>query len=260
MFDLNIGKVTVTSVANAGVLINTKKKKILVDGLHKGKNHTYSPVDDTTAEKIIKAKDIFSGLDLLLITHDHSDHFSPELCFSALSENKALHIVGTDAVAKALKDMANGDEDILSRIWSIEPDPNKSLRMNIRGINIEACDFIHDTYESASSKNVAYLFTLNGKTFLHIGDAKADVEAFEKMECLKRKIDVMFVPFPYVGTTDGRKVISTISPQKLVVMHLPEAEIDTNRWADKAKIAYDKNASALPPATFFEKPGQSFTV
>ena len=259
MFSLNIGKVTVTSVANAGVLINTKKNKFLIDGLHKGKNHTYSPVDEETAEKIIAAKDIFQGLDALLISHEHSDHFSAELSLRALKENKALQIISTQAVTGALK-KAEKDEDVTSRIWTMHPNLNKSLHMNIRGVNIEACSLSHDTYENASSENLAFLFSLNGKTFLHVGDAKADAEAFGQLECLKRKIDVMFVPFTYVGTAEGRKVISELKPVKLVVMHLPDSSIDTNKWTEKAKLAYDKNAANLPPTVFFEKAGQQFTV
>ena len=209
--------------------------------------------------KIITAKDIFQGLDALLITHEHSDHFSAELTLRALNENKALQVISTQAVTGALR-KAEKDEEIMSRVWTMHPNLNKSLHMNIRGVNIEACSMAHDSYENTASENLMFLFSLNGKTFLHVGDAKADSDAFGQLECLKRKIDVMFVPFTYVGTADGRKVISDLKPLKLVVVHLPDSNIDTNKWTEKAKLAYDKNAANLPPTVFFEKSGQQFTV
>ncbi|MBO7700476.1 MAG: MBL fold metallo-hydrolase [Eubacteriaceae bacterium] len=253
-------KVNVNFIANAGVMIYTNKQKILIDGLHRGEDVMAGAVDEDTINEIISATGRFKAVDMMLFSHEHLDHFNPSLTARAMEKSGILNVMGTKAVIDHLRSDEAYSEEFEPRIWCMDMAIGLSTHINIRGINIEAIGMEHDAIGRDCPVNNSYLFTIGGKTFLHVGDAKGTKANFEDVACLKTPIDVMFVPFTYVGIAEAREAITALAPKKLVIMHMPDAGKDDNNWAEKAHMAYTTNSAALPPTVFFEKPGDGFTL
>lgn len=253
-------KVSVSFVANDGVMIYTNRQKVLIDALHRGEDIMASAVDEDTISAIVSATGNYKAVDMMLFTHEHGDHFNASLTAEALGNSGVLNVMGTKAVMEQLKAAEGFSEEFASRLWCMDMSIGLSTHISIRGINIEAIGMEHDAIGRDCPVNNSYLFTIGGKTFLHVGDAKGTKSNFEDVACLKTHIDVMFVPFTYVGIAEAREAISELAPGKLVVMHMPDSEKDDNNWAEKAHMAYTTNAAGLPPTVFFEKPGDGFTL
>ena len=255
-----LSKTTVRFLANAGVLIYTRKQKILIDGLHRGEGEMATGVDEAVLAKITEGKDIFKGLDLLVFSHEHGDHFDSALTIEAMTNIPGLHLIGPKKVTDALREDPSWDDGLSSRIWTMDMAVGKSTRISMRGIDIESVGTEHDAIGRNCPVNNATVLTVGRKTFLHMGDAKGVKANFEEVEAFRRPIDVMFVPFTYTGIAEAREAVTALAPKKLVIMHMPDSEKDNNNWSEKAHLAYTQNASSLPPAVFFEKDGDGFTL
>ena len=258
MFGFN--KVNISFIAHAGVMIYSNQQTVLIDALHRGEDIMASSVDEDTINEIVAATGKFKAVDMMLFSHEHGDHFNASLTAQALEKSGILNVMGTKAVMDLLKADEAYSEEFASRLWCMDMSIGLSTHINIRGINIEAIGMEHDAIGRNCPVNNSYLFTLGGKTFLHVGDAKGTKANFEDVACLKTHIDVMFVPFTYVGIAEAREAISALAPGKLVVMHMPDSEKDDNNWAEKAHMAYATNSAGLPSTVFFEKPGDGFTL
>ena len=70
--------VKATLLANAGVLLEYRGTRLLIDGIFDKKGHCFSNLSAEQWEGLKAGTGIFSGIDYLLFTHEHGDHFSPE--------------------------------------------------------------------------------------------------------------------------------------------------------------------------------------
>lgn len=78
--------ITLTLVANAGVLLSWRDTTLLLDGIFDGEGHPFSCPTRATLEAMRRGEPPFEKLDYLLFTHAHPDHFSPELTMDFLRE------------------------------------------------------------------------------------------------------------------------------------------------------------------------------
>ena len=69
-------KVDVTYIANAGFKFETNDKQLAIDALFKDVFHDYLAPHDSIITQIITAQKPFDKLHLLLVTHNHADHFN----------------------------------------------------------------------------------------------------------------------------------------------------------------------------------------
>lgn len=253
-------KVYITTLANAGVMIKYKKTKILIDALQSAKNSPYPIEDESTLNDIITGNGIFAGVDIMMFTHEHPDHFNPNMCIKALNQNPQLQIVGPKKVIDYIKRSPDFEEDFLPRLWPMQAAKSSGVELYIRNVNITTIGFSHDTHEKDCEINNAYLINIAGKNILHVGDAQCNIEEFENAECLKRQIHAMFVPFTYVGSKDGRQIITNCKPQKLFINHLPDIQKDPNRWNEKAKMAHEQHSEELPPTIFADIKAQEYII
>ena len=69
--------VRATLISNAGLLLEYRGVKLLVDAIY----HTTDPFSTSPPavwSAMLAGEPPFDGVDTLLFTHDHPDHFSPE--------------------------------------------------------------------------------------------------------------------------------------------------------------------------------------
>lgn len=76
-------------IANSCLLVTKGSTKILIDGPYNDKND-FDPLEEDVREDIIAARGVFSGLDGLLFTHGHEDHFDCGEMVKCLACNKEL--------------------------------------------------------------------------------------------------------------------------------------------------------------------------
>lgn len=85
-------KLTVTLVANAGLVLEYRGTKLLVDAIYGPEDHPFSNISDETWRKMKAGEGLFENVDALLFTHVHPDHFSPRMTMEYLEHRKVKGI------------------------------------------------------------------------------------------------------------------------------------------------------------------------
>ncbi len=145
-------------------------------------------------------KKLLKGTDVILVSHEHFDHFDKQLIEEIVARDNAC-VVAHDHVLSQLN---------IKR-------PNKcpltvNKKINLRGVSIEAFPVHHPT----SFYPLGFKIGCNGHAILHLGDTFL-MDSFNKL-----KADILMVPIGGTMTmdiTDAVKVVKTIEPKVAIPMH-----------------------------------------
>ena len=68
-------QVKATFLVNAAVLLEFRGTKLLIDGIYDENGHCFSNLSERQWEKLKAGEGEFAGIEYLLFTHEHGDHF-----------------------------------------------------------------------------------------------------------------------------------------------------------------------------------------
>ncbi len=166
--------------------------------------------------------------DIILITHEHRDHCSPEDI--KMIQGKNTVIVATQDCAQKITGAAAKSENIKT----VKPGD----KIKVSGIEIEAVH-AYNTNKNFHPKNrewVGYIFTVNGQRIYLAGDT----DYISEMKTFKN-IDIALLPVSgtYVMTADEAvKAALDIKPKIAIPMHygtIVGSEDDAKKFADALK-------------------------
>jgi len=209
---------SVTYVANSGFLLRAGGKAILIDALFDGFPGAYT-IPASVRDPLLAGHAPYDGIDLILATHDHGDHFSAAAVRRALESNPRAVFVGPAAAVAALPGL--GD-----RARALEVAVGQRGTLEVNGIRIDAMRLSHGTPPPGRPDivNLAYLVTVGGVKFFHTGDIDVRVIPTSYLQGLgvpDDHVDVAFVPHfllsvpvPLPFVTEG------IRPRFVVASHL----------------------------------------
>ena len=178
---------TVYFLANEGVLISGGGHRAVVDFPYFLNEDWCQTPKEEQIQALVTAKTPFERIDVFLFTHDHVDHFDPELVRRTLVSHPDAAVIGTAKVLKRLREQAEGTlknpmflaeagnsiefgavridvlKAPLARYWDIDPVTGEKK-----------------TYDDGYV-HVAYRVQLGGRSFVHGGDA-TDIAFTEGMK------------------------------------------------------------------------------
>jgi len=184
-------KVNITYVGNAGFLINIGDKKILIDALFKGFEGKYE-IPQHIQEKLKLAQAPFDEVDLILVTHVHGDHFSPDMVSQHMKNNSKAIFASTQQGVEIL-------DAFPDRCIAFNPSKEKSDKKKIQDFNIETFYLPHGP--NSGVINIGFLVSVNRITFFQTGDADFDQFTFDEFRSLRlpeQKIDLSFIQHYYL--------------------------------------------------------------
>jgi L-ascorbate metabolism protein UlaG (beta-lactamase superfamily) len=211
-------EVRVTYIGNAGFLVAVGNKKILVDALFNGYPYNYKLPREIQA-KLTQGLPPFDGVDLVLATHIHADHFDENLVRLFLKSHPAAVFASTPQATALLAEF--GD-----RVIAFAPARNKPERKDIQGIHVEAIYLSHGATPAGKTEilNFGYLVSAAGVAFFHSGDVDASQFGFADFLALgiaEKKIDLAFIP--HFNLTDDpaeqKFVKEGIAARYIIPMH-----------------------------------------
>jgi len=218
-------KIEVTYVANCGFLIKTTNKQLVIDALFKEGFNNYLVTPDTIATKIISSKEPFNNIHLLLITHNHEDHFNDSMVVKYLNYNPNNILIAPSSVTKAIIAYPGykKNKNQLVEIDKVNHAKNDTV---VQGIRIKSFFLQHDNRPEI--ENVGYLIDMDGIKILHTGDCTGvDTIQMKNLRLQNSGIDLAFLS--YYGFWRGPKIRDftkeAINPKKIVLMHIPPKEI-----------------------------------
>lgn len=104
-------QVKATFLVNAAVLLEFRGTKLLIDGIYDENGHCFSNLSERQWEKLKAGEGEFAGIEYLLFTHEHGDHFSPQRVAEYLEyrQPKAIFMPRDGSAAlRALQKKAEG--------------------------------------------------------------------------------------------------------------------------------------------------------
>ncbi|EDS73357.1 MBL fold metallo-hydrolase [Anaerofustis stercorihominis] len=256
----NKKNVTLEYIANAGVLLENKGRKVLIDAVHTKHVPPYYNTDEKVLKCMIEGREPYDKIDVMIFTHHHSEHFDASAVCEILKNNRLTQLICTYTIRDMLKEAPNFDPIIVSQVHELDIPYSKSIVIRLKDIPFEAISMQHDGKNYEDVDNFAYYFEFGGKTFMHLGDSAPDIENFEQAGMFEKEIDVLFAPFPYIGLKAGRELINRLNPRRVIVVHLPNKEMDKGNWLYNTFRVFKKYERELPPTDFFTKPGEEMTI
>ena len=201
--------VTVTYLANEGVMINCNGQKVLIDALFRDSVEDYVRHSPEVQEQIETGKAPFDGVRLALATHYHLDHWDPGSISRFLKNNPTAVFASTPEATAMLP------YELRERYRALRPKPGSPAQMSAAGAAVQAFRLGHD-----HTPNLGYRISICGKTFAHLGDADDSDASFRTLTEVG-PVDVAMVPFWWFLNPNAAKfVIQRWKPRQMIAIHL----------------------------------------
>lgn len=252
-------------VANEGFLIEVGTQKVLIDALFDNQSITYCHVpDETTLRKMENAETPYDGVGLILVTHAHPDHFSPQSIIRRLRNDSSVVVIGPPQMVTALEAAGATKQEIDERIIDVDLELFDSTELDVAGIGVRAYRLRHSEYEIEDPKtgkmvdrhrkveNLIYSIEIGGKKILHVGDAvlSQNPEMFKDEIFEKVDFDIVFLEY-FDWSEETRAILDRwMNADHTVFMHLP-AE------ADEVESISQRLDLTFPNPVVFDLPLQS---
>lgn len=220
------GNLEVTYLGNCGFLVSVKEKQVLIDALFNRGFDLYLPPADTVVAKIYERQTPFTDANLLLITHDHPDHFDVGMVCRYLDNSPENRVIGPSLVINSIRGQ--------TKITVSEKQLIEIPGFNIQGIDTIITDvkiksFFLQHDNRPNIQNVGYLIEIEGITVFHSGDnTGANQSEYDIMQLQKKNIDLAMLNFyGFWGSAEERVFTKClINPGNIVLMHIPPKEIN----------------------------------
>ncbi len=194
----------ITWLGQAGLLLETGNKKIIVDPYLSNSCFKLNPASDRRMpvdEKYLKMKP-----DVLILTHDHLDHTDPETLEHYLCKNEGILVLASQNAWNHVRGMATGHNYVMF---------NRYTQWTLDDVKFTAVKAEHsDNYA------IGVIIEAEGKTYYITGDTLYNTEIFKD---LPANIDVVFLPVNGVGNnfnmTDAARFAKEIGAKKVVPVH-----------------------------------------
>ena len=227
---------TVTYMANEGFLIKTKNSKVLIDALFGGiKGKWCDQPGDSVSGLMTSGIVPFDNINIVLVSHRHSDHFNAPMTIDFLKNNKKSFLICPDQVNERLK-LTAGFSEVYDQIIPIRSQEHPDTSFIVNGISIRAMRLKHGSWietDSATGKrvdlhegveNIGYLIEQDGFSILHTGDCNsANKPQFNAYNLSAKEIDAAFFDRAFLRP-EGLDIISeNISTKNIILMHIEPA-------------------------------------
>lgn len=164
---------TLTYVANMGVLIASTDSKVMIDCLFGALGKSRFPAHETL-DSMISGIPPYDDVDLVLVTHQDRDHFDSAVVMQyMLARTEPILVVPEDAAEK-IRAVSSDWAEIESRVVVVDLDPGETIKTEVAAIPMTIFRTTHGT--STWPMNLMFQLEVGGWRVLHEGDAsgKAD--------------------------------------------------------------------------------------
>lgn len=218
-------EVSVTYIANTGFLIESGGKQLLIDALFKTGWDNYLIPSEAVVSQIINGKDPFQKANLMLITHNHGDHFDAIMVEDYLKNNTKNMLIAPPLVINAI--LRNPDNNKLKEQMAALDKINQTRNDTaIQGIRVRSFFIQHDSRPEI--ENVGYLMDIGGIKVFHSGDYNgSEITAFEKLGLQSENVDLAILNFYGFWSNEEERAFTKkyINPKNITLMHIPPAEV-----------------------------------
>lgn len=238
--------VTITQLANEGVILSDGQTRIMIDGLVVDSYSVYGGLTPEAAAAFDAVSGPFQGIELALASHRHHDHNQPAHACRFLQNSEGTRFASSAQVLGLMREKCRAFVTGSPRVREIDPQYGSPVELAAGDARITVFPLSHGTRKYARIQNYGHLVEMGGLRVLHIGDAAMDPTDFERAGLSDQRLDVALIPFWFFQPGPGGEVVAQYldAPLKIAV-HIPPGEMEEIR-------AYmDEN---YPGVTILDKP------
>ena len=217
------GGVTITFLANEGVMLAGGGKKVLIDGLFLKYRTNFQLPHDSTQRALQRASGSFGDVDLVLVTHHHGDHFHPAPMAAHLRANPRAALLTSQQVIDSVGGRVAPNDPLRSRFVSRTLPSRARHREVVSAISVELLGIPHGGgWRSRGIEHLVYIVEIGGRRVLHTGDADLTDDVLTTFRLDTARIDVALVPAGVLKEAKSREAIARwIRPRQVVGFHVP---------------------------------------
>lgn len=238
---------TAMYIANEGVLVSHEETKILFDPLASDSYGQYELIPAAMKADLMAGAAPFDGVDAVLVSHYHGDHFAPADILALLRARPSVHLYAPVQAISGMRDLAVPDDAALfERVVGVDLEYGDTpMTITADGLLIEAVRIPHSGWPTRRTdvENIAFRVTLDdAATVLHLGDADTRDVHFARDEDFweERQTHMAFPPYWYFLSGNGRAVLEDrLNPGHAVGIHVPSDVPDNPEKRDPELDGYD---------------------
>ena len=252
---------TVTLIANEGVVLDYRGTRLLLDGLHRGAGSaSFSPPPPPLLKMMLSGSGAFSDIDYLLFSHYHIDHMSTQQSMEYVRNNRVRGMFLPDDPNPKIDALRQVLREQHVHIYDMRLAPGEQRTERLTdSIGVTYFNIKHAGFQYEDDPHYCFLIDLDGMNFLFTGDAGYDHQNFNRI-LADIPIKAAFVNLLFIINGHGRRIIAkSFQPEQLVLYHLPFAHLDGNHLRTAAQEAVEKYGDTLPPVQFLRDPLQQLT-
>lgn len=246
---------TLAYVANSGVLVASGGHKVLIDAFFGRPNPEYRAPEPAVLDKIMRGEAPFDGVDLVLVTHNHPDHFEAKLAIRYLQAFPEISLLApSDVVAELEKTAAADWPRLAPRVKPVSLPAGTAAKFGLNGIPVTAFRTLHSG-DREEPPNVMYLFEPGAWRLFHEGDAPLSVFQNDRFGLSGKPVDLALVHYWFPFQPDTARFLQEVMvPGHIALTHLPvRLESDIPGKLEQVRNYYRDIFTLLPgmPAKTF---------
>lgn len=214
-------EVEITHLANEGFLIEAGETRVLIDALFGAGIRGYGAVPAGERGRLEAGEPPWDGVDLVLASHHHGDHFEARAVAFHLEANPEVLFLSTAQASKRLEDhLGKRWPEVAPRVTAIQPLEHQRVDRQLAGVKVTALSLHHGLDRRPLVENLGLLFELGGLRLLHMGDSEVTREEIEPYRLAALDIDIAFVPSWYFVYDQWLPLLDELGAAQLIAVHL----------------------------------------
>lgn len=244
--------ITITQLANEGVIISDGETRIMIDGMVVEPYSVYGGLPENVAALFKQAAGPYSGIDLALASHRHHEHNQPRYACAFMQTSKETLFVSSAQVLGLMREKCRERVTTSKLIREIDPQYGEPQVFEVEGAKVTAFPLSHGVFKYAKIQNYGHLIEIGGMTVLHVGDADVAPEDFQTAGLDQVKLDVALIPFWFFRPGPGAEILQKyLNARVKIAVHIPPGEMD------EIKTYIDEE---FPAVTILEAPLKEINV
>lgn len=237
---------SISYLGNEGVLIEYNGSKVLIDALFDEYNLKFDAPSENTMTKIMTQTKPYDGVDMVLVTHAHRDHFNGQIAADYIQANKSTRMIATPQAVDSMKIYLTDFDKVSDRITSF-PWKKGWKTLSHGNITITSAYMLHAGKRNFKIQNQVFIVKIGDKQVIHLGDTQMEHNNFDNMRLEYEDFDAVVVPFWYLTNVYGAELVRKfMHTNKVVGIHFP---------SDANSQPLEKIKEQFPNAVNFTKVG-----
>ncbi len=252
------GEVTITLLANAGVLVEYRGLRFMVDAIHQTPGHVFSTLSAAQWEAMYVGGGVLRHVPYLLFTHHHPDHITPHMVEEYLEYNKVEGVFLPMDGSTSMEKVKTQAGRLGVSTYAVPYAGEKRYQLT-PGAAVTAFATRHMGEQYQHVRHHCYLLELGTVQLLFTADAEYIPENFSVVA--EKNIDVVFVNPLFYHNQPGRDLlVELIKPRQTVIYHIPFASDDKGNFRKMVERSIERYGEMPFGITAFSEPGQELVL